>query len=201
MDVEIATPASKKSAFDFLNKRVSLITSLIAILAAMSGIFASRCTTRGQVFKNNAIQAQESISNEWAYYQSRNFRIEIADLGTLILSRLPGAQKTDLSENTLRLKRERLTREKQLTFEKARQLEQKRDKLDLISINYFDLGKYFASALVIFQIALMLIPIVLIGRKLKVLDYTVTLSLAGLVVLAFSFIRYFSVIFLVSHLS
>jgi hypothetical protein len=199
MDVEIANPAPRKSALDLLSKRVSLVASLIAILAAFSGIFASRCTTRGQVYKNNAIEIQSAVANEWAFYQSRNFRIEISELGSLILANLPKTAHSKSDKQQIEL-RTRLQAEKETTFEKAKKLEKDRDALDVVSMTYFDLAKYFASALVIFQIALMMIPIVLIGRRAKFLDYTVGLSLSGIAVLGLSFLKYFSVLAVTQHL-
>lgn len=61
---------------------LSLLTALLALSAALSGVLLGRCNTRCLLAKNEAILAQGRAADSWAFYQSRNIRAEVLELRT-----------------------------------------------------------------------------------------------------------------------
>ncbi len=172
---------AKPDADADLSTRIAVFTAVFAFAASFSGLMSNRCTTRGMIAKNEAVLAQAEISDQWAYYQSRNIRIEIAELvGKQTPARL--------------LKVEKMTRERDEISQRARVKEKERDSLNEKSTRYLELSKLFASALVLLQVAVLLVPLTLIVKKMPLLQFGCLIGVVGIGYLFFAYVRYFQAI-------
>jgi hypothetical protein len=169
-----------------LTRAVTVFTSFFALLAAFSGLMGSRCTTRGIVAKNDAILAQNAVVDEWIYFQAKNIRSDIGELA-LALVKNPEAQK----KNKDRLKSFGERKEQISSDAKAFQAE--RDNLNRRSAAYLDVSRYFASALILLQVALILTPLTLLVRKRQLLNVGSVIGLLGIGYLFVAIVQFFRV--------
>ena len=168
-----------------LVNRISILTSILALSATFAGIMSTRCTIRGTIDKNDAIFAQAMAADQWSYYQSRNIRIEIAEL----FDSLPQARKTGLKE-----KIDKLQAEKKEIFALASTHAKERDAWNEKSKQYLEVSKTFASALVLLQVAIVLVPLTLLVRKRLLLQTGTLVGSVGLCFLIVAYFQYFRVL-------
>jgi hypothetical protein len=176
---DVAMKGTKKPATS--NNLIAIFTSLFALLAAISSLFAGRCTTRGMLAKNEAIYLQSQSSDAWAFFQSRNTRIELINIEKAV-----SRQKDPEFDNKVA----QLEKERTETYTKARRFEADRDEWSTKSNRYLDLSKTFASALAFYQSSIILIPLTLLVGNLALLWMGVALGSTGTIFLIISFIQY-----------
>lgn len=158
-----------------LTRLIAVFTSLYALLAACSSLMAARCTTRGLVAKNEAVYYQGLSTNEWAFFQSRNIRKELSE----IKNKIPDP---------------RFTGEADESFQKARDLESKRDHWNEVGKAYLDVTKTYGAALAFLQVAIILVPLTLIAETTIVFIFGNFLGCVGVGYLFLSFIEYLQIV-------
>lgn len=139
---------------------VALSTAFIAVLAAIAGLL-------GGHHVNEALIDQIKSSDQWAFYQSKSIKSEIASSTDKILSAMPNAAVTNDSKATI----ERYNLEKEEIKTKAEEHE-KNSELHLTK--HVTLSK----AVTIFQIAIALSAIAILTRK-KILWYIAMILTMG----------------------
>ena len=96
--------------------RVALITAILAVLAANFSYFAGATQASAIIYKNNAAQASTLAADQWAFYQARGTKLQIAEL---ILSIGPADKADELKAKMATYEEDR----KRITLE-ARKFEQ-----------------------------------------------------------------------------
>lgn len=142
---------------------VTVITSLLALFAALSGMFNGRCTMRGMVAKNEAILKQNLASDLWSYYQAKNTRGDIFQVASLSLPR----NSKKFKEFSVKIEEVEVL--KKDLFQKAKTAELERDQMTAKSDHFLECTRYFASALGLLQLAVILAPLTLIVQRRRVL--------------------------------
>ena len=183
-----------RAPMDRLIRVSTYLTSLIALLSAFAGIMSSRCTTRGLVAKNDAIFKQETATNAWAYFQSRNIRLEISELGEkLVQTKNIKSSPFHKGESTYDQRVKRLADERDKTYNDAKQIEKDRDELNERSALYLECSRLFASALVLLQVALVMTPLTMLLRQKNILAMALSVGAVGCVYLAIAYGTYFRI--------
>jgi hypothetical protein len=168
-------------------KLVTLATSLLALLAAIAGLTASRCTTRGIVAKNEAILAQNIITDQWAYYQSKNIRQDIHELALGMQPQGISAQQKIQKAAQI----EKLRQQREEISALARSKEKERDLQNKLAEYYLEVSRTFACALVLLQVALVLTPMTLLVKKRSLLTLGSAIGALGMVYFLWGFVEFF----------
>jgi hypothetical protein len=146
---------------------VALSTAFMAVLAAIAGLL-------GGHHVNEALIDQIKSSDQWAFYQAKSIKGEIATSTDKILQAIPG--KTVMPDSSSKKAAARYEKEKEEIKAKAEEHEKTSDEH---LVKHVTLSK----AVTIFQIAIAISAIAILTKK-KILWYTgIGLTLAGCVFL------------------
>jgi hypothetical protein len=146
---------------------VALSTAFMAVLAAIAGLL-------GGHHVNEALIDQIKSSDQWAFYQAKSIKGEIAASTNKILEAMPG--KTGMTDSSSKQAAARYEKEKEEIKKKAEEHEKNSDEH---LVKHVTLSK----AVTIFQIAIAISAIAILTKK-KIMWYAgVGLTLVGLVFL------------------
>jgi Domain of unknown function (DUF4337) len=139
---------------------VALSTAVIAVLAAIAGLL-------GNHHANEAMLEQVKSSDQWAYYQSKSIKNEIAASTAQIMAAL---DKPRPAENAGKL--EQYKKEKEEIKKKAEEIEKSSEE-------HMQTHVVFSRSVTIFQIAIAISAIAILTRK-KIMWYmSLVLTAAG----------------------
>ena len=139
---------------------VALSTAFIAVLAAIAGLL-------GGHEANEAMLDQIKASDQWALYQSKGIKAEIATSTIQILAALPNKTiSEEMKSNALRYEKEK------------KEIKVKAEELERNSEVHLSKHLPLSKAVTIFQIAIALSAIAIITQK-KLLWYIALLFMLG----------------------
>jgi hypothetical protein len=163
---------------------VALFTTLFASLAAVSGIFSSQYSTRAVIAKSEANYYQDMASNEWAFYQSRNIRKEIAEVAGLLAKSSQFAHQKEVLMQKYEAQKPEVT-SKARDYENQRNLFYKRGEL------YTVISQFFMISLILFQLGLLFVPICLYAKRTRFLFVGLIFGIFGLSTMVYAFSKTF----------
>ncbi|MEO8765663.1 MAG: DUF4337 domain-containing protein [Ginsengibacter sp.] len=130
---------------------LAISTAFMAVLAAIAGLMAGH-------YSNEALIEQIKASDQWAYYQAKGIKAEIAGISSLKDSALREKYKTE----------QKAIKETAEDFQKRSQV-------------YLDKHVTLARAVTMFQIAIAISAISILTSKRWLWYFAILLSMAGLV--------------------
>ncbi len=146
---------------------VALSTAFIAVLAAIAGLL-------GGHHVNEALIDQIKASDQWAFYQSKSIKSEIAASTVKILAALPGKQDTMAADNKAAMARYEIEKE---------EIKAQAEEHQKTSEEHLSKHVTLSKAVTIFQIAIAISAIAILTRK-KILWYAgMILTVVGAVFL------------------
>lgn len=141
----------------------ALLSALLAVLAAMSGLIASG-------YANKAMLEQIRASDQWGYYQAKGIKALVVESQNNVLKQLPGGAQPDTAR-----------------FEKYKAEEEtihaEAEKLTEAAERHMEQHEITARAVTCFQIAIALTAIVVLTKRRRFLILSVGLGVAGVVFL------------------
>lgn len=147
---------------------VAMSTAIIAVLAAIAGMLGSH-------HANEAMIEQIKSSDQWAYYQSKGIKSEIASNYTKILTSLDKPVPADDKEKIAR-------------YEKDKgEIKEKAEGLEKSSEEHMRVHVVFSRAVTIFQIAVAISAIAIVTRKKFMWYLSMLLATAGIYFLVMGF--------------
>jgi Domain of unknown function (DUF4337) len=151
---------------------VALSTACMAVLAAIAALLAGH-------HANEALLEQIKSSNQWAYYQSKSIKSEIASSTNSIISIvMPNADKQAIEDNTKKIERYETEKE---AIKKTAETSEKSAEIHLTQ--HVTLSK----AVTIFQIAIALSAISILTKRRLLWFVSLGLTAVGLVFLIMGF--------------
>jgi len=150
---------------------VALSTAIIAVLAAIAGML-------GNHHANEAMLEQVKSSDQWAYYQSKSIKSEVAGSTATILAALGKPLPT---ENASKIEQYKTEKE---------EIKKGAEELEKSSEEHMRVHVVFSRAVTIFQIAIAISAIAILTRK-KMMWYASMLLMAlGCVFLVLGFLTH-----------
>jgi len=148
---------------------VALSTAVIAVLAAIAGML-------GNHHANEAMIEQVKSSDQWAYYQSKSIKAELAASTAQIFSAIG---KTLPPDNAAKMEQYKADKE---------EIKKKADELEKSSEQHMSTHIIFSRAVTIFQIAIAISAIAILTKR-KIMWYgSLALAIGGTVYLVLGFL-------------
>ena len=148
-----------------LSTYVAVSTAIMAVLAAVSGLMAGH-------HANEALIEQIKAADQWAYYQSKGIKSEIASSTINVIKSLSG--KVPLDEENKKV--ERYEKEKEEIRKKAEESERS-------SALHLNKHPILSRAVTLFQIAIAIAAISILTKKRILWMASIVLALIGTIFL------------------
>jgi len=148
---------------------VALSTAVIAVLAAIAGLI-------GNHHANEAMLDEIKSSNQWAYYQSKSIKAEIAGSTAQIMTAIGKTPDPAQQEKTTRYEAEKA------------EIKKTAEEEDRSSEQHMRKHMVFAKSVTIFQIAIAISAIAILTRKRFMWIFSLLLSAAGVGYLILGFL-------------
>ena len=150
---------------------VALSTAVIAVLAAIAGML-------GNHHANEAMMEQVKSSDQWAYYQSKSIKAELAASTAQIYAAL---DKPLPADNVAKMEQYKTDKEA---------IKKKADDLEKSAKEHMDVHVVFSRAVTIFQIAIAISAIAILTRKKAMWYASMLLAAAGCYFLVMGFLTH-----------
>ncbi|MBH9553008.1 DUF4337 domain-containing protein [Inhella gelatinilytica] len=161
---------AKGHGADGLKGQLAVITAVLATIGALFSYQGGATQANAALFKNDAAIKKTEASNQWAYYQSKSSKQNLAELG---VSLLPEGERRDAYRKEI----ERYKAEKDDIKAKAESLEKESVAFDRQSAEQMHQHHRWAQATTALQVAIALAAIALLTER-KWLEWG-TLALGG----------------------
>jgi Domain of unknown function (DUF4337) len=155
---------------------IALSTALIAVIAAIVGLYGSQAASRSIIAKNEAVLYQNKASDAWAYYQAKGIKEDIY---------IVGAKANPHLAKELRAEAGRYNKEKEKVKKEAEALEGKVENSNKESDNNYERHHVFDYSETFLHIAIALAAISALTRSKPFWALSLLLSLIGIVVFGF----------------
>ena len=142
---------------DQLASRVAVMTAILATIGAVIGYQGGTTQNAAMLFKNEAVLKKADASNQWAYYQAKSNKQNLAELAVA----LAPPTKQDFYKSEV----ERYKKEKADIKLAAEKLEQASTQADEASEAAMHPHHRLAQALTLMQVAISLASITVLTRK------------------------------------
>ena len=150
---------------------VALSTAIIAVLAAIAGML-------GNHHANEAMLEQVKSSDQWAYYQSKSIKAELAASTAQLFTAL---DKPLPADNVAKM---------ELYKKEKEEIKKKAEILESSSEEHMHIHVVFSRAVTIFQIAIAISAIAILTRKKAMWYASMLLMAAGCVFLVLGFLTH-----------
>lgn len=158
---------------------ISLTTGILAALAAIASLRAGATVNEALVLKTEATRLQAQASDQWAYYQAKGIKGEIAR------SEMNAWQVSGrAAPSTLQSQAERYSAQQDTIKRGATQLEHERDKRSAEADVLLEQHHRFAASVALFQIAIALGAIAALTRVSAVWGFSLLAGIIGIVFMA-----------------
>ena len=164
--------AAHEGATDPFAGRVAVTTAVLATVAAIFAYEGGATQAEAALAKNNAAIAKTEAANQWAYYQSKSNKQNIAELGAVVA---PGERGENFASQAARYDQEKLE-----IKHAAEKLEATSRSWDEHSEAMMHRHHRWAQATTAAQIAIALSAIALLTRRRWLLWGVYGVSTAGL---------------------
>ncbi len=152
---------------------LSLSTTLIAVAAAVIGLFEGQMTSRTIIEKNEAILLQSRASDQWSYYQAKSIKGHIYEVN---------AQLFPAKAAEFRNKSQKYDSEKEEIKKKAESLEQGSEEKNKASEFYYEKHHLFAVAETFMQISIAIASVAALTRIRRVWYFSLAGAAAGVII-------------------
>lgn len=142
---------------DSLGSRVAVVTAILATVGAVVGYQGGATQNEAMLYKNEAVLKKTEASNQWAYYQAKSSKQNLAELAVALAP--PTKQEFYLQEI------ERYKKEKAEIKLAADKLEEASVKANEASAAAMHPHHRLAQALTLMQVAISLASITVLTRK------------------------------------
>ena len=143
---------------DGLASRVAVMTAILSTVGAVVGYQGGATQNEAMMFKNEAVLRKAEAANQWAYYQAKSNKQNLAELALA----LAPAEKKDFYQSEI----ERYKKEKAEIKEKADAIEEAVNKANEQSEAALHPHERMAQALTLVQIAISLASITVLTRRI-----------------------------------
>ena len=143
---------------DTLASRIAVMTAILSTVGAIVGYQGGLTQNEAMMFKNEAVLRKTEASNQWAYYQAKSNKQNLAELAMA----LAPAEKREFYQQEI----ERYKKEKAEIKEKADALEVEVKKANDQSEAAMHPHHRLAQALTLVQVAISLASITVLTRKI-----------------------------------
>lgn len=150
---------------------VAMSTAVIAVLAAIAGML-------GNHHANEAMMEQVKSSDQWAYYQSKSIKAELAASTAQIFAAL---DKPLPADNAAKMEQYKTDKEA---------IKTKADDLEKSAEEHMNIHIVFSRAVTIFQIAIAISAIAILTRKKAMWYASMLLAAAGCYFLVMGFLTH-----------
>lgn len=150
---------------------VALTTTIIAVLAAISGLIGNMATSKSILSKNDAVLFQSKASNLWAYYQAKSIKSNMYE----IEARVYTSHANEFSKEVARY-----DAEKDKIRIQAEEAEQKTEEANRLSEHYYNKHHIISFAETFLQMAIALSAISLLTRRRLFWWISLLFSVAGI---------------------
>ncbi|CAM2140947.1 DUF4337 domain-containing protein [Pararobbsia alpina] len=156
--VEHATEHAAHSS-DSMASRVAVMTAVLATVGAMVSYQSGNAENLALYYKNEAAIRKTDAANQWAYYQAKGEKQNLADLGAQLSGNDPKALEHFSSEAA------RYKSEKEAIRKQAESLEAQVKEADEKSETLLHRHHRWAQSMMVVQISIALAAITLLVRK------------------------------------
>jgi len=150
--------AAEHGAGDPFSGRIAVMTAILATVGAVMSYHGGATQANAALFKNDAAIKKTEAANQWAYYQSKSNKQNLAELG-MTLTSLPDKQEFYKTEAA------RYDKEKKEIQVAAQKLEAEAKEWDQKSDEQLHQHHRWAQATTALQIAIALSAIALLTRR------------------------------------
>lgn len=144
---------------DPFGSRIAVMTAVLATLGAIFSYQSGNTENRALIFKNEAAIRKTDASNQWAYYQSKGQKENLAELGLALSTRDPQAAEKFAADAV------RYKAEKEPIHAKADALEKQVLEADAQSELLVHQHHRWAQATTLVQVSIALSAITLLARS------------------------------------
>ena len=150
---------------------IALAVAIIAMLGAIIGLFETEFIADMISYKNDALLMQNQASDQWSYYQAKDIRRHMYDIGAKIYPRLEDeftkwSKQYDSDRAKIRKKAEELDKLVTANNEKSRR--------------YYHLHLIFALSATAFQVSIALLAVSAFTRSKPLWLFAILISIVGL---------------------
>ena len=181
--LERAEKAGEAKALPGWMRPMSLSTAIIAVLAAIASLQSGSLSNDALLGKNQAVLYQAQASDQWAYYQAKGIKANIAAGQSDVLSEL----KPDLAPSYLQESQRYKTEQDDLK-KTADALEQNVKDADDHAEKLLHAHHQFAIAVTLFQIAIALSAIAALTRQKSMWILGLLISAGGVALFIYGFL-------------
>ncbi len=142
---------------DSLASRVAVTTAILSTLGAVLGYQGGATQNEAMLYKNEAVLKKAQASDQWAYYQSKGNKQNLAELAAAIA---PAGKQDFYKQEVDRYKQEKAEIKKE-----AEKLEEQSKKADEMSEASMHPHHRLAQGLTLIQIAISLASITVLTRR------------------------------------
>ena len=142
---------------DRLASRVAMVTAILATVGAVVGYQGGATQNEAMLFKNEAVLKKTEASNQWAYYQAKSNKQNLAELA---LALAPEGRREFYRQEVERYKKEK----DEIKLE-AEKLEAASSQANASSEATMHPHHLLAQALTLMQVAISLASITVLTRK------------------------------------
>ena len=142
---------------DDFSSRIAVMTAILATVGALFSYQGGATQNESLLYKNEAAIRKTEAANQWAYYQSKSNKQNLAELSVVITS-------GDTAEK-YKQEIERYKKEKEQIKVEAEKLEAASQEADRKSEAVLHVHHRWAQAMTLIQIAISLAAITLLTRK------------------------------------
>jgi hypothetical protein len=157
---------------------LSLSTTIIAVTAAIIGLFEGQMASRTITEKNTAILFQSRASDQWSYYQAKSIKGHIYDVN----SQLFPSKAVEFKAMA-----QKYETEKKEIKEKAEGFEKQSEEKNKASDFYYEKHHVFAFAVTFMQISIAIASIAAINRSRKVWYFSLSGATVGILIFLYGF--------------
>jgi len=142
---------------DSLASRVAVVTAILATVGAVVGYQGGATQNEAMLFKNEAVLKKAEASDQWAYYQAKGNKQNLAEIALV----LAPAEKQAFYKQEM----DRYKQEKAEIKTKAEKLDEESKKANEASEAAMHPHHRLAQALTLMQVAISLASITVLTRK------------------------------------
>ncbi len=168
--------AERQSAW---TRWISLSTALLAVIAAVASLQSGSLVNEALAVKNDAVLKQAQASDQWAYYQAKGIKSNIAEQTAILLGANP-AQSAEAAKG--KQEAERYKEDQKEISAQAQELEKKRDEENAESGKLMERHHIFAYSVTFTQVAIALSAVAALTKRKPVWYFSLLIGVAGLIV-------------------
>jgi hypothetical protein len=169
-----AEHAAEHEGADSFAGRLAVMTAILATLGAIMSFAGGDTQAKAQLYKNNAAITKTEANDQWAYYQAKGNKQNLAELGAVLSTKPEQAEKFQADV-------EKYKKQKDDIKAQADKLEEQSKKWDERSDEEMHHHHRWALGGTAMQIAIALAAIAVLTRRLWLVYGVFIVSVIGLV--------------------